>query len=206
MTPKRLLHIFLDSNNSEIAYLRRLWACPQGLDSTMQLLNLLRDEILSSKGGCSRWSDFIQQEAISILLSQEPPGGNHPAGSFHSSLTVKEAFFMAKEQRVQERSMTSKDMPFLYGLMDGMLWGHGHDKATSANDDPSASQDLSEDHSGAPNGQASPEDFAAVSYYLALSGEECKNAWINCIATTICSIMAFARNQRANGLQLKNVL
>jgi hypothetical protein len=64
ITPKRFLQIFLDSNNSEIAYLRRLWATPRGLGSTMQLLILLRDEILRSEGGRQEWSEFIQKQVI----------------------------------------------------------------------------------------------------------------------------------------------
>jgi hypothetical protein len=62
ITPKRFLQIFLESKNSDIAYLRRLWAQPRGIGSTMYLVKLLRDEIMSSDGGSKEWTDFIQKE------------------------------------------------------------------------------------------------------------------------------------------------
>ncbi|KAI9613782.1 hypothetical protein H4Q26_009629, partial [Puccinia striiformis f. sp. tritici PST-130] len=73
MTPKRFMEIFLESPDSEIAYLRRLWAQPIGLPSTMRLMPLLRNEVHRTKGGYDLWSSFIQQEAINILVSQEAP-------------------------------------------------------------------------------------------------------------------------------------
>jgi hypothetical protein len=68
ITPKRFLQIFLESESSDIAYLRRLWAQPRGIGSTMYLIKLLRDEIMSSNGGRKEWTDFIQEQVGPLAL------------------------------------------------------------------------------------------------------------------------------------------
>jgi len=62
ITPKRFLQIFLESEDSEIAYLRRLWAQPRGIDSTMHLVTVMRNEITKTQCGRELWSAFIQQQ------------------------------------------------------------------------------------------------------------------------------------------------
>ncbi|KAI7950486.1 hypothetical protein MJO29_009160 [Puccinia striiformis f. sp. tritici] len=63
MTPKRFMEIFLASEDSDIAYLRRLWSVEKsGLKSTLRLLPLIRDEVLRTEGGQDAWSAFIQRE------------------------------------------------------------------------------------------------------------------------------------------------
>ncbi|KAA1137120.1 hypothetical protein PGTUg99_013708 [Puccinia graminis f. sp. tritici] len=181
ITPKRFLQIFLDSRSSEIAYLRRLWAQPRGISSTMDLVNLLRREILSSPEGRKEWMGFIQEQAIQILVSQEAPRGNYPNGSFHSSLTVKGAFFAPQEQHIQQSLMTEEHMPFLYGLINGMLRARFVGQANVVGDDEANDELLVDDH------PSTPEAF----------GE---------IASTVCSMVAFAHNRRHNVLQLNNAV
>ncbi|KAA1138597.1 hypothetical protein PGTUg99_030614 [Puccinia graminis f. sp. tritici] len=196
ITPKRFLQIFLESENSDIAYLRRLWAQPRGIGSTMYLVKLLRDEIMSSDGGSKEWTDFIQKEAVNVLVSQEPPRGYYPRGSFQSSVSVKESFFSPQEQQVQQAHLTQDHMPFMYGLINGMLQAGGVVDDHTGDEDEPDSHDL----------HFSPDGFGEVSYYHGLLGQERINARFARIATTICGMVAFAHNRRHNGLQLTNAI
>ncbi|KAA1073580.1 hypothetical protein PGT21_016451 [Puccinia graminis f. sp. tritici] len=198
ITPKRFLQIFLESESSDIAYLRRLWAQPRGIGSTMYLIRLLRDEIMSTDGGRKEWTDFIQEQAIQILVSQEPPRGYYPRGSFQSSVTVKESFFSPQEQKIQQDLLTQEHMPFMYGLINGMLQAGGvPDDHTG--DDEDSSDDLGDVNS-------SPEVYGGFGYAHGLSGQERINARFARIASTVCSMVAFAHNRRHNGLQLTNAI
>ncbi|KAI7941831.1 hypothetical protein MJO29_013905, partial [Puccinia striiformis f. sp. tritici] len=147
MTPKKFLEIYMSTANSNVAYLRQYWSTDRGLKSTMQLLPLLRDEILRTDGGREAWTSFIQQEAVDILVSQEAPRGNYPQGSFHSSLSVEKSFFTSEEQARQDTALTNQHMPFF-------LWK----KTTSARH------------------PVLPEDFGEVAYHQSLTGHERLNA------------------------------
>jgi hypothetical protein len=61
MTPKQFIHQFIESGNSDIAYLRRFWAT-SGIDSTMELMAALRNEINRTDAGRQAWYTFIRQE------------------------------------------------------------------------------------------------------------------------------------------------
>jgi hypothetical protein len=82
-------------------------------------------------------------------------------GSFHSSMNVQADFFSAGEQRIQEKAMTKRHMPFLYGLMLGTL-----QRGAKGNDD------LDEVDDGLPleTDVSSPEEFAEVAYHQTLNG------------------------------------
>jgi hypothetical protein len=68
MTPKQFIHQFLESGNSDIAFLRRFWAA-SGIDSTMALMNSMRKEINSTDAGRQAWYRFILQEVrFTIIL------------------------------------------------------------------------------------------------------------------------------------------
>ncbi|WAQ91254.1 hypothetical protein PtA15_14A136 [Puccinia triticina] len=174
MTPKRFLEIFLSSENSEVAFLRRLWPQPRGIDSTMRLLELLRLEVQRSDSGRERWSTFIQQQAVKELVSQEAPRGYYPRGSFHSSVTVKASFFTPEEQRSEEKIMTEEHMPFLHGLIFGMLQQRGIANDTSmANKDAREAANLANETS---KDAAECEDFGEVAYIQELTGQDRVNA------------------------------
>jgi hypothetical protein len=64
---------------------------------------------------------ILGQQAINILVKQEPPRGNYPNGGFHSSSTVEEEFFTPEAKEEHERQLTVHHMPFLYGMLMGML-------------------------------------------------------------------------------------
>jgi hypothetical protein len=181
MTPKRFLEIFVESNNSELAYLRWLWAQPKGLSSTMGLIKLLREEVVGSEGGRQAWTDFIEEQvgltfyvglhpgrelmcnvssaqAIGILASQGPPRGNYPSGSFDSLVTVNKAFFSSYQQEDREKTLIEEHNPFLYSLINGMLRARGH-----ANDQAGEEIDAHEGSSYF-NGSSTPEIFDDAGY------------------------------------------
>jgi hypothetical protein len=54
MTPKQFIHQFIESGNSDIAYLHRFWAT-SGIDSTMALMATLRNEINHTDAGRQAW-------------------------------------------------------------------------------------------------------------------------------------------------------
>jgi hypothetical protein len=70
MTPKQFMQRYIESGNSDIAYLRRYWAQSTGIDSTMELVSALRNEIKRTEVGRNAWSSFILQEVCFILHSQ----------------------------------------------------------------------------------------------------------------------------------------
>ncbi|EHS62708.1 uncharacterized protein PGTG_22611 [Puccinia graminis f. sp. tritici CRL 75-36-700-3] len=108
ITPKVFIWRFLQSGHSNLPLLRRHWAGDKGINTTMELVETLRSVI--NKTG-----------AIKILIKQEPPRGNYPQGGFHSSSTVGEYFFTPEAKEEHERRLTEEHMPFLFGMLMGML-------------------------------------------------------------------------------------
>ncbi|OAV95676.1 hypothetical protein PTTG_26554 [Puccinia triticina 1-1 BBBD Race 1] len=98
--------------------------------------------------------------------------------------------------------MTEEHMPFLHGLIFGMLQQRGIANDTSmANKDAREAANLANETS---KDAAECEDFGEVAYIQELTGQDRVNARFARIATTICSIVAFAHNRRHNALQLRN--
>jgi hypothetical protein len=216
MTPKRFLQIFVESNHSELAYLRRLWAQPKGIASTMGLINLLWEEVVGSEGGRKAWTDFVQEQvgvldyvehhpgldlthdlasaqAIEILVSQEPPRGNYPRGSFHSSVTVNEAFFASNQQEDREKSLTEEHTPFMYNLINGML------RARGQAGDPAGEDNDAHEESYFADVVSAPDAFVDVGYGQRVLGQAHVNErfsrvcsiWYNVLLVTVPTDMLF---------------
>ncbi|KAI9616494.1 hypothetical protein H4Q26_010889 [Puccinia striiformis f. sp. tritici PST-130] len=169
LTPKRFFEIFMTTGNSEVAYLRRYWRTARGLASNLRLLPHLRDDILQADGGQDAWASFIQQEAVKILVSQEAPRGNYPLGSFHSSLSVGRTFFSHEEQRLQDTTMTTTHMPFLYGMINDVLNQRGPLNDQSEDDGVlKASNVPTTKHVEDPE----PEEIGEVAYVQSLTGKD----------------------------------
>jgi hypothetical protein len=66
MTPKQFMQRYIESESSEIAYLRRFWATSNGIESTFELVDSLRQEINRTNVGRQVWSNFILQEVCYI--------------------------------------------------------------------------------------------------------------------------------------------
>ena len=68
MTPKGFIINFMTSKNLNIASLRRFWAQPTGIDSTMEMVDHLRREIIKLHVGRAAWSSLILQEVNSFFI------------------------------------------------------------------------------------------------------------------------------------------
>ncbi|PLW28430.1 hypothetical protein PCANC_20815 [Puccinia coronata f. sp. avenae] len=196
MTPKVFFQHFLQSPHSDLASLRRFWAQPTGIESTMQLVQALRKEITKTEVGVAAWGDFIQNEAINIASKQQPKRGNYPHGSFQSSTTVAKSFFSTDEKETRETILTTEQMPFLYNTLLQTLLLKAQQSPTvleSEDEEPVDGMDL--DVIGV-SGEA---DFFCYTKQPAAISTRFKK-----IASTICSMVAFACNRCANGFQLTN--
>ncbi|PLW32457.1 hypothetical protein PCASD_17952 [Puccinia coronata f. sp. avenae] len=120
LSPKEFIHAFVISAEPKVSYLRRHWAQPKGINSTMALVDVIGHEIKKTPSGREAWATFIQQEAIKILQSEEPPRGNYPVGGFHSSASVNQDFFTLEEKEAHSTQLV-KHMPFLYKTLMGIL-------------------------------------------------------------------------------------
>jgi hypothetical protein len=141
--------------------------------------------ILSNKKGAS----FIQ--AINIASKQQPKRGNYPHGSFQSSTTVAKSFFSTDEKETRETILTTEQMPFLYNTLLQTLLLMAQQSPTvleSEDEEPVDGMDL--DVIGV-SGEA---DFFCYTKQPAAISTRFKK-----IASTICSMVAFACNCRANG-------
>jgi hypothetical protein len=114
---------------------------------------------------------------------QEAPRGYHPNGSFHSSVTVKESFFLPEKQQSLEKVMVEEHTPFLYNLINGMLQARGL-----------ASNDLEEDDelddaSSSDKENCTPDEFSEVTFHHALSGQaRVKARFSRVCSTLICAL------------------
>ncbi|PLW32873.1 hypothetical protein PCANC_07072 [Puccinia coronata f. sp. avenae] len=109
-----------------------------------------------------------------------------------SSSTVQDKFFSEEGMDRQQDIVVPKDMPFLYNTLLGMLKAQrGHTI-------------LPVDHEDAQLGKEDeelPEEANYAGYSKKASGLQQR---FKRIASTVCCMMAFASNQRANALQLTN--
>ncbi|KAA1096710.1 hypothetical protein PGT21_025879 [Puccinia graminis f. sp. tritici] len=171
----------------------------------MRLVDAMADEIKSSAVGRDAWAKFIQDEAIEILASQKPPKGHYPQGSFHSSDKVKESFFTQEEKDRREEILTSTHTPFLYNILMGALHKQ-HKQKDSTNADDKGDSDLEDDFQSEEVPEDMPLDQDVVAYTKMHTGEAKVNFRFHRIITTVCSMVTFASNRRANGLQLMNAM
>ncbi|EFP85455.2 uncharacterized protein PGTG_11811 [Puccinia graminis f. sp. tritici CRL 75-36-700-3] len=201
MTPKEFMLHFIQSPNSDIAYLRRFWRQPKGIETTMDLVRSIHQELAKSSTGREAWDSFIQEEAVRIGLTQAPPRGNYPMGCFHSSTAVGKGFFTADEMALHERDLTERDMPFLYELVLQMLNRRGQINPDEEEEEPV----VGNDHGGS-DVNVQLDDIIGVSYELQRSAEARFNHRSRRIAVTICAMVAFGQNRRHNAFQLNNAV
>ncbi|EFP89319.2 uncharacterized protein PGTG_15498 [Puccinia graminis f. sp. tritici CRL 75-36-700-3] len=197
ITPKVFISRFLQSGHSDLPLLRGHWAGDKGINTTMELVETLRSVINKTSVGRSAWNAFIQAEAIKILIKQEPPRGNYPQGGFHSSSTVGEDFFTPEAKEEHERRLTEEHMPFLFGMLMGMLDRDGCKTTVAEEEEVPLPCGVSATEDG-------PDEVGDMFYEVEPSSEAQSHQRLHRIATTVTSMLAFARNRRQNGLQLHN--
>ncbi|WAR54962.1 hypothetical protein PtB15_4B580 [Puccinia triticina] len=117
MTPKQFLVSFLTDEDPALAFRRRFWGTATGWASTQEMLNAIKDECTRTQYGAAQWRQWIQHEAIEILNVQQPPRGNFPNGSFHSTRTIEPTFFGEDAAQSREQSLTRDHMPFLFNIL-----------------------------------------------------------------------------------------
>ncbi|POV98545.1 hypothetical protein PSHT_13966 [Puccinia striiformis] len=74
--PKRFIQVFLTSTDSQIVYLRRIWAILKGLPSSLDVLNHVRDQILETDGVGKLGQILLSRKLSSCLLPS-----NHQRGT-----------------------------------------------------------------------------------------------------------------------------
>ncbi|OAV98166.1 hypothetical protein PTTG_01728 [Puccinia triticina 1-1 BBBD Race 1] len=211
MSPKQFMLHYLTSPNSELAYLRRHWAQPTGIESSVELIQAIGAFMKQSPAG---------RQAIEIVRQEEPPTGVYPQGSFQSSTTVEADFFSAESRDRQDASLTT-NMPFLSNVLMGMLPAqnpqhhrfneeeelapkNGSDANTTGVNSTETSDRLfvGEDTPGALTGI----DMDYIGYEENTDGHNAATMRFRRIVLTVCAMMAFAVNRRCNSLQLNNAV
>ncbi|KAI7935325.1 hypothetical protein MJO28_016196, partial [Puccinia striiformis f. sp. tritici] len=121
MTPKEFINSFLEIKNSNLKLRRSYWSIPRGWPSTFALVDAIRGELLRTAEGSLQWSNYIRDQAIIILRSQNPISGIHPNGAYISSAAITPAIFDADSKDRHREKLTVQEMPFLYQMVFGML-------------------------------------------------------------------------------------
>ncbi|KAA1115001.1 hypothetical protein PGT21_029101 [Puccinia graminis f. sp. tritici] len=213
LTPKEFIAGFLTKEHPQLVYRRRTWATKFGWTSTVNLVQSIRNLFLMTQEGSDQWAEYIEGEAIRISRSQSPPIGYYPCGSFQSAVSVTPGFFtdLAMDQRKDR--LTNNDTPFLYNILVGTLARAGAEVFTPEELDADHPQDP------CPSPTTSPDDtsdthlssdecdelaYKGSVFSTATPGKQDRQARSAQTAAVICSMMAFARNRRQNGLQLAN--
>ncbi|KAI7933239.1 hypothetical protein MJO28_007333 [Puccinia striiformis f. sp. tritici] len=61
-TPKIFIRRFIESQNGDIAYLRRFWALERGIHSSIGLVRSLGHQLRATETGRMAWEQFIEEE------------------------------------------------------------------------------------------------------------------------------------------------
>ena len=67
LSPKDFFLNYLESTNSEIVYLRRLWVVPAGIPSSMGVARALSKEMERTPEAKEAWAAFIRDEVTDWL-------------------------------------------------------------------------------------------------------------------------------------------
>ncbi|EFP76803.2 uncharacterized protein PGTG_02264 [Puccinia graminis f. sp. tritici CRL 75-36-700-3] len=194
MTPKSFIMAFLNVDDSDLVFRRRYWGAQVGWPSTYELLQAIKKQVTKTQKGKARWREFIQREAVEALNREKPPSGNYPNGSFQSSQTVDPSYFNHDAACAREELISQVHMPFLFNMLLGTLQPSNEAKNDDPHDDSPAELILQD--------PAEQELFEMVELeYQPVAVAPCR---FKKIAATICSMVAFAKNRRCNGLQLFN--
>ncbi|PLW46030.1 hypothetical protein PCASD_03503 [Puccinia coronata f. sp. avenae] len=206
MPIKEFVMLFLTGKHIELATRQRFWATSTGYESTLRLVECIRDTFEDSADGQGWWEDFIQSEAIRILVRNNERLSRSSTGHFQSAQSVKPDFFSEAAKVKREEQIVQQEMPFLYGILMGMLRN---------NDEPPETDVAESDTCAGPDEPISvPTDtFEAQSLerdgitYVPNSGgrDQAYRRWHH-LAATICAQLFFARNRRHNGIQLHNAI
>ncbi|KAI7951190.1 hypothetical protein MJO28_006874 [Puccinia striiformis f. sp. tritici] len=204
LTPKKFVLGFLQNTHAALADQRRLWGAT-GLNSTMVVVKEISNLVQKSDEGRQVWATFIQDEAsdnpaIKIASAQSPPQGNYPKGSYQSSNQISAEFCTENaKQRDYERLVAS--MPFLYQLLYRLMMKSIPDNNTCIRNEV---DDDDADVTTSDRLMAEGLSLEDLAYHNTQKSHDRKEHRISSIARLVCGMIAFARNRRCNGLQMRN--
>ncbi|PLW29882.1 hypothetical protein PCASD_16590 [Puccinia coronata f. sp. avenae] len=162
----------------------------------MELLRVLIDLVKKNNKGKEMWQDLVLSKAINIIKDQRPPSGNYPAGLFQSSKTKNHQFLSHDTHQEYTARLAKDGMPFLYNLLNQVLV-------------ESTSQELSDTlghniltTSTVNDKHAEGLQLEGISYEMSHEDHFTGSHQCDLIASTVCGMIAYARNRRHNGIQL----
>ncbi|PLW32063.1 hypothetical protein PCASD_18449 [Puccinia coronata f. sp. avenae] len=207
MPIKEFVTTFLTGKHIELATRRHFWATNTGYKSTLSLVECIRGTFGASADGQGWWEEFIQQAAIRILVRNNHQLSRSSTGHFESANLVKPDFFSEAAKARREEKVVHEEMPFLYGILMGML-NNGNEP-----DPPSADVDESMTHTpnepiSVPNDtyEAQLLEQDGITYVSNPGDRDEVSRRRHHLAATICTQLLFSRNRRHNGLQLHNAI
>ncbi|KAA1083757.1 hypothetical protein PGT21_006018 [Puccinia graminis f. sp. tritici] len=199
LTPKKFFFAFLKNTHEGVVSRWSKWS-GSGLPTTMELLLELVLLVKKKPEGRQLWEDFLLNEAVEIVERQRPPSGNYPKGLFQSSNTITLDFLDEKTQQKYINMLTEDGMPFLYSLVYRVLWKSNDVEAYAPVDgDDQITDDFDHDDEEGLN-------MEEIAYGHVPSSEMHRTRRFKSISTLVCGMIAFARNRRHNGIQIKNAL
>ncbi|KAA1067320.1 hypothetical protein PGTUg99_032979 [Puccinia graminis f. sp. tritici] len=202
MTPKAFITGFLELNNSDLKLRRGYWGICRGWPSTFALVDAIRAELLRSPEGALQWSNYIQDQAVTILRQQNPRSGIHPNGSYISSAAITPAIFAEDSKTHHRLTLTGKEMPFLYQIVLGMLCS-----ATDVNLGDQEELVPQVDKGELAPLEALEEELMEREGFRYARGDNSattRRGRYERIAYTVCAMLSFAKNRRHNVFQLEN--
>ncbi|KAH9459914.1 hypothetical protein Pst134EB_008128 [Puccinia striiformis f. sp. tritici] len=199
LSPKKFFLALMKSTDDRLVNRRSKWPS-SGLDSTMELLNELVKLVKKTKEGSKQWNNLIFREAVDIVDHQKTDSGYWPKGLFQSSTTVTTEFLNDQTTQKYNHRLTRNGMPFLYGLVNGVLLSSFENKMKAPEEEPEELNTNLDDN------DAEGLHMEAIGYkQLPLSQLRARDRF-DWIATLVCGMVAFARNRRHNGMQLRNAI
>ncbi|KAA1113943.1 hypothetical protein PGTUg99_020757 [Puccinia graminis f. sp. tritici] len=163
---------------------------------------------MKKKTGRHLWKDLILKEASAkiYVIAESPKRGTFPNGAYHSSRKVDNNFFTRKAKETREKSLVEEEMPFLHNLLLAKLTNRIKRKQESGilDDDDvesACSNDSLEEISFDNENSSTVEPTKDYKKKESLNKRETR---AKSTAKTICAMVAFGENRRANSMQLWN--
>ncbi|EFP92166.2 uncharacterized protein PGTG_17896 [Puccinia graminis f. sp. tritici CRL 75-36-700-3] len=197
LTPKKFFHAFLQNNDLNAIDRRKKWY-GKGLPSTMDLLKVFVEVLTKKEEGKKMWHEFVLEHAIEIVKQQQPKSGYYPQGSFLSSAAATASFFSEESKQSYNDQYIVKSMPFLHNLVLGALSTSvsNNDPIPTEADETLVAAQAQDDQQGL--------DLEEIAYGSPPTPQLRATSRFQCISKMVCGMVAFTRNRRHNGMQLRN--
>ncbi|PLW38408.1 hypothetical protein PCANC_13656 [Puccinia coronata f. sp. avenae] len=131
-----------------------------------------------------------------------------PNGAYHNSRPIHDDFFTRETKNIQDAKLVEEDMPFLYKLVSSKLL-HG----IKSNEKPDKNHDCNDSNLISEDGKAGDSFDAPNSSTIELGKDHLHQEALNqrekrakMTAKTVCAMVAFGKNRRANLMQLWNLV